>query len=133
MTTTVQSYSNGPAHAYGVEAQYQQQLRFLPQPWDGFGYSANVTVVDSRAQVHPGIYGLMPSTSQLTWNAALFYERAPLEVRSRPITSGRTYFPLAASRRNAQDVFSHSRLTLDFGASYAINHTCVSISMARTC
>lgn len=123
VTTTVQSFSNGPAHAYGAEAQYQQQLRVLPQPWDGFGYSANVTVVDSRAQIHPGIYGLMPSTSQLTWNTALFYDRAPLEVRLAADYVGQNLFSFGGVTSNAQDVFSHARLTLDFGASYALNHS----------
>ena len=120
VTTTVQSYTNGPAHAYGGEAQYQQQLRFLPQPWDGFGYSANATVVDSRAQIHPGIYGEMPSTSHLTWNASLFYDRSPLELRVAASYVGQNLFSFGAITSNAQDVYSHSRLTLDFGASYAI-------------
>jgi TonB-dependent receptor len=122
VTTTVQSYSNGPAHAYGAEGQYQQQLRFLPQPWNGLGYSANVTVVDSRAQIHPGVYGLMPSTSQLTWNAALFYERSPWELRLAADYVGQNLFSFGTVTSNAQDVYSRARLTLDFGASYAINH-----------
>jgi len=121
-TTTVQSYSNGPAHAYGAEGQYQQQLLFLPKPFDGFGFSANVTVVDSRAQIHPGIYGLLPSTSQLTWNGALFYEREPLELRLAAGYVGQNLFSFGGITSNAQDVYSRARLTLDFGASYAIQH-----------
>lgn len=119
----VTTFSNGPAHAYGAEAQYQQQLRLLPQPWDGFGYSANVTVVDSRAQIHPGIYGLMPSTSQLTWNAALFYDCARLEVRLAADYVGQNLFSFGGVTSNAQDVYSSARLTMDFGASYAITHS----------
>jgi TonB-dependent receptor len=122
VVTTVDSYSNGPAHLYGAEGQYQQQLLFLPKPWDGFGYSANITVVDSRAEIHPGIYGLLPSTSQLTWNGALFYERDAFEVRVAADYVGQNLFSFGGITSNAQDVFSHSRLTLDAGASYAVSH-----------
>jgi TonB-dependent receptor len=122
VTTVVQSYSNGPAHAYGAEAQYQQQLALLPQPWNGLGYSANVTVVDSEAELHPGIDGLLPSTSRLTWNAALFYERSPLELRLAADYVGQNLFSFGSIQGNATDVYSRHRLTMDFGASYAITH-----------
>jgi TonB-dependent receptor len=121
-SVTVQSYSNGPAHAYGGEFQYQRQLVFLRPPWDGFGINANVTVVDSRAEIHPGIYGLMPSTSQLTWNAALFYEYGPLDVRLAADYVGQNLFSFGTVEGNATDVYSRARLTMDFGSSYAINH-----------
>jgi TonB-dependent receptor len=120
--TTVDSYSNGPAHAEGVEAQYQQQLLFLPKPWDGFGYSLNTTIVSSRAQIHPGVYGLMPSTSQLTWNAALFYERGPWELRLAADYVGQNLFAFGSTTSNSTDVYSRARLTMDFGGSYAITH-----------
>ena len=127
VTTVVQSYSNGPAHAYGLEAQYQQQLKFLPQPWNGFGYSANVTWVDSEAQIHPGIDGLLPSTSRLTWNAAVFYERSPLELRLAADYVGQNLFSFGSITGNATDVYSRHRLTMDFGASYA-DHARVQVS-----
>jgi TonB-dependent receptor len=120
--TVVQSYSNGPAHAYGVEAQYQQQFVFLPTPWDGFGINANVTVVSSRAEIHPGIFGLMPSTSQLTWNGALFYEKGPLQVRLAADYVGQNLFAFGTTEGNATDIYSHSRLTLDFAASTQVSH-----------
>jgi TonB-dependent receptor len=121
--TTVQSYSNGPAHAGGFEAQYQQQLTFLPAPYDGFGYSGNVTLVDSRAQIHPGIYGLMPSTSKVTWNAAIFYERTPIEIRLAADYVGQNLFAFGGVVGNSQDDYSSARLTMDLGSSYAItNH-----------
>ena len=118
----MQSFSNGPAHAYGAEAQYQQQMLFLPHPWDGLGFSANVTVVDSRAEIHPGIFGLMPSTSQLTWNAALFYEGGPFEVRLAADYVGQNLFSFGLVTDNSQDVYSRARLTMDVGATLQINH-----------
>jgi TonB-dependent receptor len=118
--TTVQSYSNGPAHADGFEAQYQQQLTFLPAPFNGFGYSGNITLVDSRAQIHPGIYGLLPSTSKRTWNAAIFYERSPIEIRLAADYVGQNLFAFGGVVGNATDDYSSARLTMDLGSSYTI-------------
>jgi TonB-dependent receptor len=118
----VDSYVNGPAHAYGVEAQYQQQLLFFPRPWDGLGFSLNGTAVTSRAQIHPGIYGLLPSTSKFTWNAAVFYESGPLELRLAADYVGQNLFAFGSVTSNSTDVYSSARLTMDFGASYAVSH-----------
>jgi TonB-dependent receptor len=120
--TTVQTYTNGPAHAEGIEGQYQQQLKFLPAPFDGFGYSANFTLVDSRAQIHPGIYGLLPSTSKVTANAAIFYERAPFEVRVAAGYVGQNLFAFGGTIGDSADVYSRHRTTLDVGSSYTIAH-----------
>jgi TonB-dependent receptor len=122
MITTIQSWSNGPAHADGVEGQYQQQLKFLPAPFNGFGFSANFTLVDSRAEIHPGIFGLLPSTSKVTWNAALFYELNPIEVRLAAAYVGQNLFAFGSTMGNSTDVYSRHRTTLDLGSSYAIGH-----------
>ena len=118
--TQVTSYSNGPAHAEGFEAQYQQQLTFLPAPFNGFGYSGNVTLVDSRAEIHPGIFGLLPSTSKVTWNAAIFYERSPIEIRLAADYVGQNLFAFGGVLGNALDDYSSARLTMDLGSSYTI-------------
>jgi TonB-dependent receptor len=119
----VDSYVNGPAHAYGAEAQYQQQLLFLPRPWNGLGISLNGTAVESRAQIHPGIDGLLPSTSKFTWNAAVFYESGPLELRLAADYVGQNLFAFGAVTSNDADVYSRARLTMDLGASYAVSHS----------
>ncbi len=121
VSTTVQSYLNGPAHAYGAEAQYQQQLVMLPAPWSGFGYSANATLVDSEAQIHPGIDGTLPSTAHATWNAAIFYELNPLELRLAADYVGQNLFSFGSVEGSATDVYSRQRLTMDFGASYSVD------------
>jgi TonB-dependent receptor len=119
--TTVQSFSNGPAHAEGFEAQYQQQLTFLPAPFNGFGYSGNITLVDSRAEIHPGIFGLLPSTSKQTWNAAIFYERSPIEIRLAADYVGQDLFAFGGVTGSATDDYSSARLTMDLGSSYTIS------------
>ena len=118
--TLVDSYSNGPAHAYGLEAQFQQQLLWLPAPFDGFGVNANATVVHSEAVVHPGIRGPLPSTAELTCNLALFYQRKPLELRVAADYVGQNLFGYGPYLTNEFDVYSSPRLTLDFGSSYSI-------------
>jgi TonB-dependent receptor len=121
--TTVTSYSNGPAHADGIEGQYQRQFTFLPAPLDGFGVTGNFTLVDSKAEIHPGIYGLLPSTSKVTLNGALFYEKDPVEVRLAAAYVGQNLFAFGSTVGNATDVYSRHRTTLDLGSSYAITHS----------
>ncbi|MGH8290988.1 MAG: TonB-dependent receptor [Steroidobacteraceae bacterium] len=126
--TIVDSYSNGPANVYGVEAQYQQQLLFLPAPYSGFGLNANATIVDSKATIHPAfqgqpaVTGTLPSTSKLTWNLALFYERDPLELRIAADYVGQNLFGFGGVVGGALDDYTSPRLTLDFGSSYQIRH-----------
>jgi TonB-dependent receptor len=116
----VSSFSNGPAHAYGAEGSVIYQFKFLPQPLDGLGVSTNVTVVDSRAEIHPGVYGLLPSTSKLTWNAAGFYEKGPVELRLAAGYVGQNLFGFGSTGSTSSDQYSSARLTLDFGASYRV-------------
>lgn len=122
--TVVASYANGPAHAYGVEAQYQQQFLSLPSPLNGFGVNANATVVASEATLHPAFdgqsaeSGAMPSTARLTWNLALFYQRDPLELRMAADYVGQNLFAFGSTVGNEFDQYSSPRLTMDFGASY---------------
>lgn len=116
----LQTWSNGPAHAEGVEAQWEQKLTFLPAPLDGLGYNLNGTLVNSWAQFHPGISGLLPSTSKVTWNAEVFYERGPVEVRVAADYVGLNLFAYGSILGNATDDWSQPRLTLDASAAYAI-------------
>ncbi len=121
--TTVQSFSNGPAHADGIEGQYQQQFKFLPAPFDGFGVSGNFTLVDSKAEIHPGMTGLLPSTSKVTWNAAVFYEKDPIQVRLAAGYRSQNLFAFGSTVGDSTDVYSRQRTTLDLGATYAVAHS----------
>jgi TonB-dependent receptor len=116
----VSTFSNGSAHAYGAEGAFVDQFQFLPQPLDGLGVSANVTVVDSQAEIHPGVFGLLPSTSKLTWNAAAFYEKGPIEARIAAGFVGQNLFGFGSTGDSSTDIYSRHRLTLDFGTSYKI-------------
>jgi len=75
----------------GVEASYQQPFTFLPAPFDGFGTLLNVTVADSKStstvvtnattgvtrQLSTRVQGQSP----VSYNAILYYDRGPIQVR----------------------------------------------------
>jgi TonB-dependent receptor len=67
----------------GLELAYQQQLRFLPAPFDGFGFMTNATLADSSATypTRPGEKLPFIGQSDLTGNVALTFEKGPLFAR----------------------------------------------------
>ncbi|MBE1528688.1 TonB-dependent receptor [Sphingopyxis sp. OAS728] len=75
------------AKIWGLELSYQQALRFLPSPLDGFLVSANYTYTDATGDVPTDgdITDLreiaLPSASKHTFNAALGYEKGPVSLR----------------------------------------------------
>ena len=116
------------AHAYarGIEADYHQKFTGLPKPFDGFGIEANLTLVDSRileytalqTLAHQNEYGLLPGTSQVTWNLAGFYEAHGIETRLAAEYVSHSLFGLGGDK--SLDTIQDDRLTLDFSSSYAI-------------
>ena len=58
---------------------------FLPSPFDGFGISGNLTLLDSEFFAPEiganGITAPIPGTSDLIYNASLFYEKYGLSAR----------------------------------------------------
>jgi TonB-dependent receptor len=72
------TYRNGSdGEVQGAELAYSQQLRFLPEPFDGLGFMANVTFADSSATypTRPGEELPFIGQSNLTGNVALTYEK----------------------------------------------------------
>lgn len=53
----------------------------LPSPFDGLGFSANVTVLDTEFKGIDGVQYDLPGTSDLIYNASLFYEKYDMSVR----------------------------------------------------
>ena len=124
--TTYENISS--AYARGVEAAYHQKFLFLPKPFDGFGIEANVTAVDSRileytaAQSLTGKneYGLLPGTSQLTWNLAGFYEANRINARLSAEYVSHSLFGLGGDK--TLDTIQDERLTLDFTSAYQVDN-----------
>ncbi|HWA10988.1 MAG TPA: TonB-dependent receptor [Opitutaceae bacterium] len=72
------TFVNGPnGHISGVELTWQQQLRFLPAPFDGFGLLANATFTDSEAEYgsRPGEKLPFIGQSKTIGNFGLTYEK----------------------------------------------------------
>jgi len=111
------SFSNtSGARSRGVEFNYEQRFVMLPGWWSGLGASGNYTFADTRFEIRPGEFAALPSSSRHTWNAALFYEYARLELRLGAYYTSRNLFGIGGSA--ALDVFSEPRFSMDFGASY---------------
>lgn len=107
------------AEIFGLEAQYQQLLSFLPTPWNGLGIGANVTWLDTDFVV-PLSDGSMRSTTllqqpDLTYNLTLFYQNEFFEVRGSYNYTGEFLDLLNANNPNL-DEYWDERGQLDLQA-----------------
>ncbi len=78
------TFANGSSgEIRGLELAYQQQLRMLPQPFDGLGLMANVTFADSEASypTRPGETLDFIGNSDTVGNLALTYEKSGIFAR----------------------------------------------------
>jgi TonB-dependent receptor len=124
--TTFENISS--AYARGIEAAYHQKFIFLPKPLDGFGIEANATLVDSHILEYTAAQsltgkdesGLLPGTSQLTWNVAGFYEANRINARLSAEYVSHSLFGLGGDK--ALDTIQDDRLTLDFTSAYQIDN-----------
>ena len=85
VTVTTPRNASG-AEIYGIELAFQQELYFLPEPFDGFGVSANATFLDTdftfltnngTVERHHSLF-LQPGT---TTNESIYYQRGPFEAK----------------------------------------------------
>ncbi|HEY2836913.1 MAG TPA: TonB-dependent receptor [Rhizomicrobium sp.] len=113
------SFSNaGAAHAEGVELEYNQKFEFLPDPLSDFGFEGNLTAIHSRGQIRPGERHSLPQTSPFNYNASLYYDNGPLDLKI-----GASYVSTnlwAVGGDSGTDLYSQPRFRLDFGGSYQI-------------
>lgn len=82
--TTVNSFFNGDdGEILGLEVNLVAQATFLPYPLDGFGVAGNLTLLDSEftAPTRPQGKFDLPGTSDVIYNASIFYENFGLSVR----------------------------------------------------
>ena len=71
-------------HLWGFETEWSQRLTFLPGLFNGLGFDANYTHVDSRALVDPSTnrYAPLPRQSPNLANFGLSYDRGPVSGRA---------------------------------------------------
>ena len=114
------TFSNaGDSYARGVELNFDHRFKELPGLLGGFGLSANFTYVDSHVEIRPGEYSQLPSTSKYTYNAALFYEKGPINLRIAAYSTSADLFSIGSDKTS--DVYNATRTSADFGASYKLN------------
>ena len=65
----------------GIEIQYQQPFTFLPGFWSNFGFTGNVTFVDSEVTYGTAGKNRLTGQSKNTANATLYYEDGPFQAR----------------------------------------------------
>jgi TonB-dependent receptor len=113
------TYGNrSSSFARGLEFNWHQQFQNLPGWLDGLGASANYTWVDSRIEIRPGEYSLLPSTSKNTWNASLFYTRAGFTFNLAAYSTSADLFSIGSN--TTEDVYNAKRTSMDFSASYEL-------------
>ena len=116
----VTSFANVNSNTYirGVEAQYTQNFRSLPAPFDGLGVTGNVTYADSKVEIRPGEFSQVPGDSKLTYNVGLSYEAHKAQVRLSLLHVDAASFQVGGDA--GLDVFEDQRTTLDLTSSYQL-------------
>jgi TonB-dependent receptor len=107
----------------GLELAYNQQFTFLPGALSGFGFSGNLTLVDSRLDYPDGGNGTrriaFPEQSDLLWGAQLFYQRGPVEASVAYHHTGRAL--LGPGANPDQDLYNDDLRRLDAKASLQLS------------
>ena len=118
----VNTFSNlGKSHARGIELNYEQRFTELPDALAGLGVGINWTYVDSKFEIRPGEFSLLPSTSKNTANASISYEKYGLTARVGYYYTSRNLWAISGDTTVSPDVFSEARSYVDFGSSYAFD------------
>ncbi|MGU7774302.1 TonB-dependent receptor [Burkholderia sp. MR1-5-21] len=116
---TLQTFDNvSSARARGVTVNYEQHFSQLPGVFGGLGAGLNWTWVNSHLDIRPGEDHMLPSAPRNTFNASVFYERGPLNMRLAASYVGASLWSVGGSA--ATDVYTDARFSLDFGGSYQI-------------
>ncbi|MEE4301624.1 MAG: TonB-dependent receptor [Pseudomonadales bacterium] len=58
-----------------------QATELLPEPFDGFGVQGNITLLDSEFETLGGSSFSLPGTSDVIYNASIYYEKFGLSAR----------------------------------------------------
>ena len=105
----------------GVELALQNQLRFLPAPFNGFGVYANYTFTDSTAQFpnHRGS-STLPGQSRHVGNLALSYEKGGFTGRGSVNFHG-SYIDVVGAD-NTQDRFYDTNRQFDLSVTQKLTH-----------
>lgn len=80
--TYIGSVNGEDGEMQGVELSFTGHARdIMPSILDGFGFSANITALDTEFKGIDGVKYSLPGTSDMIYNASLFYENFGLSLR----------------------------------------------------
>jgi TonB-dependent receptor len=102
----------------GLEADWQQQLTFLPSPFDGIGFYANATLTDTESVLDGGRKVPFLNQSKKIYNLALSYEkygffiRASLNYRSKYLSLIGPSIPALGEGSGDQYIEDHTQIDL---------------------
>lgn len=119
------TYNNGKSgEIYGIELGYQQQFHFLPSPWNGLGFTANLTLADSEATVpptegQPARKIPFIRQSDTIGNLSLFYEKYGFSFRVAGTYRDDYLDELGAVE--SEDRYMDDHFQVDISTSYAVN------------
>jgi TonB-dependent receptor len=119
------TFNNGDSgDIYGIEIGYQQQFKFLPAPFDGFGFNTNVTFTDSEATVPPTAGEPERDIpfirqSDTIGNASLFYEKYGFSFRVAG--SYRSDYLDELGETEVEDRYIDDHFQVDISTSYSFN------------
>jgi len=77
------TFNGDDGRLMGLEFNFVGQATFLPEPLDGFGATANLTLLDSEFSA-PNLDGQefsLPGTSDVIFNASIFFEKYGFSAR----------------------------------------------------
>ncbi|MET0338609.1 MAG: TonB-dependent receptor, partial [Caulobacter sp.] len=109
---------------YGLEFDWQQQFTFLPGFFSDFGVFANYTLTESEVILATPYAGRtkmdLQGQSKHTYNASLFYERGPVNLRLSYTKRSDSLSEVNADDADL-DIYWKGRGQLDLTGSYQIN------------
>ncbi len=119
------TFVNGDrAEIFGVEVALQQDLRFLPAPFDGLLIAANYTFVDTDADLPlPGggtRSAPLPFQARHTANASIGYDKSGLQMRLSAAYRARILDEIGDPTDPEGDIFIDKHVQIDFTASYEL-------------
>ncbi len=116
------------APLYGTEINWQQQLDFLPHPFDSMGILANFTYVQAQ-QTYLNSTGTgvlmtadLTNMSRNSYNATLYYDDTVFQARvTAAFRSHYLIDPNVLSNYNNYGIFVKSTFNLDASSSYRLD------------
>jgi TonB-dependent receptor len=117
----IQPRNGDSADLWGLELAYQNQLRFLPDPFDGLGLYLNYTYTDSEASFpeRQGAAATLPGQSEHVANVALSYEKAGFSGQISLNYHGKYLDEVGED--SSTDIYYDDHSQLDLSTSYRIS------------